>query len=96
MNKPLTIDPAVLKRLQDLSRSERVACFEALWELCETFGKPHVHSGVSIRKLGGKLFECRVNLALRFIFQDRPADLYVSFLGNHDEVQALLRTGKYR
>jgi hypothetical protein len=33
---------------------------------------------------------------LRFLFQDRPSDLYVSFLGNHDEMSALLRSGKYR
>jgi hypothetical protein len=32
---------------------------------------------------------------LRFIFQDRPSDLFVSFLGNHDEVKALLHTRKY-
>ena len=95
MNKALTVDPAVLKRLQDLSRAERIACLEALWQLCQTFGRPHVHSGISIRKLGRRLFECRADLALRLIFQDRPEELYVLFLGNHDEVQALLRSGKY-
>jgi len=46
--------------------------------------------------LGNKLFECRGSLALRFIFQDRPDDLFVSFLGNHDEIKALLKGGKYR
>jgi hypothetical protein len=51
---------------------------------------------VGIRKLGSKLFECRANLSLRFLFQDRPTDLFVSFLGTHDQVQALLRSGKYR
>jgi len=67
----------------------------ALCELTEGFGRPHLHSGLGIRKLGGKLFECRGNLALRFIFQDRPTDLFVSFLGNHDEIRALLRSGQY-
>ena len=52
--------------------------------------------GLAIRKLGNKLFECRGSLALRFIFQDRPTDLFVSFLGNHDEIKALLKSGKYR
>jgi hypothetical protein len=55
-----------------------------------------VHSGLGIRKLGDKIFECRGNASLRFIFQDRPADLFVSFLGNHNEVKALLQTRKYR
>ena len=45
--------------------------------------------------LGKKLFECRAGLSLRFIFLDRPNEFYVSFLGNHDEVKQLLKSGKY-
>ena len=96
MSKPLAIDPGVLRRLRELPKNERAECLLALCELTESFGKPHVHSGLGIRKLGEKLFECRANLALRFIFQDRPSDLFVSFVGNHDEIKALLKTGKYR
>jgi hypothetical protein len=96
LNKPLSVDPAVLRRLRKLPKTERVECLLALAELPETFGQPHVHSGLGIRKLGHKLFECRGNAALRFIFQDRPTDLYIAFLGNHDEVKSLLRRGKYR
>ena len=96
MSKPLSIDPGVLRRLRELPKTERVECLLALCELNESFGRPHAHSGVGIRTLGNKLFECRGSLALRFIFQDRPADLFVSFLGNHDEVKTLLRSGKYR
>ena len=96
MNKPLSIDPAVLRRLQTLPKSEKTECLLALCELPEAFGRPHVHSGLGIRKLGSKIFECRGNVSLRFIFQDRPSDLFISFLGNHDEVKALLQSGKYR
>ena len=96
MTKPLSIDPAVFRRLRELPKSERIECLLALCELAESFGRPHVHSGLGIRKLGNKLFECRGSLALRFIFQDRQADLFVSFLGNHDEIKVLLRSGKYR
>ena len=96
MNKLLSIDPAVMQRLQRLPKSERVECLLALCDLADTFGRPHTHSGLGIRKLGSRLFECRGDVALRFIFQDRPADLFVSFLGNHDEIKALLRSGKYR
>jgi hypothetical protein len=96
LSKPLSIDPSVLKRLRELPKTERVACLLALCELDESFGRPHAHTGLGIRKLGNKLFECRGSLALRFIFQDRPTDLFISFLGNHDEVKALLRSGKYR
>ena len=96
MARPLSIDSGVLARLRELPKSERAECLLALCELTEGFGRPHAHSGLGIRKLGNKLFECRAGLALRFIFQDRPTDLFVSFLGNHDEIKALLRSGKYR
>ena len=96
MAKALTIGPAVLRRLRELPKTEKVECLLALCELTEIFGQPHVHSGLGIRKLGIKLFECRASLALRFIFMDRPTDLFVSFLGNHDEIKALLKSGKYR
>ena len=82
--------------MRSLTKAERITCLEPLWELSETFGQPRGHTGVSIRSLGSKLFECRANLALRLIFQGRREVLYVCFLGNHDEVQSLLRTGRYR
>ncbi len=96
MTKPLSIDPGVLQRLRELPKTERVECLLALCELGESFGRPHAHSRPGIRKLGNKLFECRAGLALRFIFQDRATDLFIAFLGNHDEIKALLRSGKYR
>ncbi len=96
MSKLLSIDPAVLRRLQNLPKSERTECLLALCELPEAFGRPHVHSGLGIRKLGDKIFELRGNVSLRFIFQDRPSELFVSFLGSHNEVKTLLRTRKYR
>ena len=82
--------------MRELPKNERVECLLALCDLTESFGRPHVHGGLGIRKLGEKLFECRANLALRFLFQDRPSDLYVSFVGNHDEIKKLLKSGTYR
>lgn len=96
MGKALTIDPAVIRRLRELPKTEKVECLLALCELTEIFGQPHIHSGLAIRKLGNKLFECRGRLALRFIFQVRPTDLFVSFLGSHDEIKTLLKSGTYR
>jgi hypothetical protein len=96
LSKNLAIDPAVIRRLRELPKNERVECLLALCDLVDSFGQPHVLSGLGLRKLGGKLFECRGNRDLRFIFQDRGAELFVSFLGNHDEARALLRRGSYR
>jgi hypothetical protein len=96
LNKVLAIDAAVLRRLRQLAKNERVECLLALCDLVEGYGQPHVHSGLGIRKLGDKLFECRGTRDLRFIFQDRGSELFVSFLGNHDEIKTLLRRGTYR
>ncbi len=96
MSKLLAIDPAVIRRLRELPKNERIECLLALCDLVDNFGQPHAHSGLGIRKLGTKLFECRGNRDLRFIFQDRGAELFVSFLGNHDEIRTLLRRGTYR
>ena len=96
MSRLLTIDPTVVRRLRGLPKNEKVECLLALCDLLDSFGQPHVHTGLGIRKLGGKLFEFRGNRDLRFIFQDRGAELFVSFLGNHDEITRLLRRGNYR
>lgn len=79
MGKLLSIDPAVIRRLRELPKNERVECLLALCDLVDGFGQPHVHSGLGIRKLGGKLFECRGNRDLRFIFQDRGVELLFPF-----------------
>jgi len=96
LSKLLSIDPTVLRRLRQLPKSERVECLLALCDLVESYGQPHAHSGLGVRKLGNKLFECRGNRDLRFIFQDRGNELFVSFVGNHDEIRTLLRRGTYR
>jgi hypothetical protein len=96
LTKILSIDPAVIRRLRELPKNERVECLLALCDLVEGFGLPHVHSGLGMRKLGSKLYECRGNRDLRFVFLDRGAELFVSFLGNHDEISRLLRRGAYR
>ncbi len=93
MKKLLSLDPRILKKLRQLDRAERVECLLALVELTEAFGQPHRHGGIGIRKLGDRIFECRGNLALRFLFENRPEDLFVFFLGSHGEVQKLLRDG---
>jgi hypothetical protein len=41
---------------------------ETLKLVLEGFGKPHVHTGLSIRKLGRRIYECRTGLAWRLIF----------------------------
>ena len=94
MDKPTLIDAIVFERLGRLTPSERAECLLALHELRDAFGKPHQHTGLSIRKLRAKTFECRANIKLRYLFENRPECLYVFALANHDEIQRMLRTGR--
>lgn len=91
MKKPLVIKPEVFSRLAQIPRHERAECMVALCDLADTFGKPRIHSGIGIRKLTKTLFECRANLSLRYLFYDRENDIYVWFLGNHDEIKRILK-----
>jgi mRNA-degrading endonuclease YafQ of YafQ-DinJ toxin-antitoxin module len=59
--------------------------------VCDGFGKPHLHSGLSIRKVGKQLYECRTNLTWRLIFEANKGILLFDFAGDHDEVQNYLR-----
>jgi len=58
------------------------------------WGQPHLHAGISIRRVAKTVFECRVGLdeRLAFIFVAKPPELVFFFLGNHDEVQKLIRS----
>ncbi len=71
------------------ARREEVAA--ALRRVREGFGRPHVHSGLGLRKLGPGLFECRTDRGWRLIFLASKGLLSFDFAGSHDEVQAYLR-----
>jgi hypothetical protein len=55
------------------------------------FGNPHLHSGLSIRKLARHLYECRTGLGLRLVFEAQKGTLTFDFAGSHDAVQAYLK-----
>lgn len=92
MNKPLVLRPELFQQLQALSLLQRKAAWEALSLIPEAFGRPHMHSGLGIRKLRPHLFECRVGLSLRLLFKDRESGVEVFWIGDHDAVQSFLRT----
>jgi hypothetical protein len=55
------------------------------------FGQPHLHSGVSIRKLAPDVFECRTDLKTRLVFIAEAGVLRFDFAGNHEDVRNYLR-----
>lgn len=92
--KALIIEPEVLAKLATYSRTQRVTCWQAIGDLPESFGRPHAHTGLSISKLRPKLFEFRASLEVRLLFRDEADGLYIGFVGTHDEVQKVLKSGK--
>ena len=87
MNKPLVLNPLLLKQLAALQKQPRAEALLALIDLCEAFGRPYVHAGLGVRKAGAKLFECRAGLRLRILFTADPETITAHRIGDHDEVK---------
>jgi mRNA-degrading endonuclease YafQ of YafQ-DinJ toxin-antitoxin module len=77
------------KIVRDARRQEEVSATIQL--VIEGFGKPHIHSGLSIRKLDKNLYECRTGLDWRLVFEAQKNLLTFDFAGNHNEVKNYLR-----
>jgi hypothetical protein len=76
--------------VRDAGREEEVsAALRLVWD---GFGNPHAHAGISIRKLGRTIYECRTTLAWRLVFQAQKGRLTFVFAGDHDEIQSYLRS----
>ena len=63
----------------------------ALAGLLETFGRPHVHTGASVRQLQPDLYELRAGLQLRVIFSRDADALILHTVGNHRDIRAWLK-----
>ena len=77
------------KIVRESGREDEVSA--TLRSVQDGFGNPHVHAGISIRKLGGPIYECRTGLDWRLVFMAQKGILTFDFAGGHDEVQNYLR-----
>ena len=86
----------MLEILRSKSKSERQDIGDAINQVLESWGRPHGHSGIGIRRLTKTIFECRVGLddRLAFVFIATPPELVFFILGNHDEIQKLIRSNR--
>lgn len=64
---------------------------QALDAMKNTFGHPHSHTGLGIRRLRRNFFECRASLDVRLIFEVQPRTLLFHDAGNHDDVQRFIK-----
>jgi hypothetical protein len=79
---------AALKKLNDADISRAEAALQAI---PDCFGHPHVHSGISIRRLRKNVFECRAGLKVRLLFRENAGALEFFFVGDHDEVRRIVQ-----
>ncbi len=92
MAKPaVLLSPRFLAALKELSDADVIRVEEALRVLPGCFGQPHVHAGISIRRLRKNIFECRAGLKIRILFRASAQALDIFFVGDHDDVRHLIR-----
>src|SRR5438445_4562463 len=63
-----------------------------LKELQESFGRPHVHAGLGLRRLTARFFEFRISRGTRVVFAFvKPRTFRLAMTGSHHEVRAWLK-----
>ena len=79
------------QQLRALSRGRRREIGQ-LMDRCQlAFGRPHQHSGIGLRPVGKKYFECRLDLATRLVFRVSDDTLLFVMMGDHDDVRAFIK-----
>lgn len=89
--KEIELDHDFRVEVKALGKEERGIIGQAIADIQEAFGNPHVHSGIGIRKLRRALYEARTDLGQRLLFEDRPDCIFFFKLGNHDEIRKYLK-----
>ncbi len=79
-------------RVREVPKSRRREIARVIDAVGDGFGTPHLHSGLGIRRLRRDYFECRVGLQLRLVFRLRNGVIYFITAGNHDEVEAFMKS----
>ena len=85
------LTPELKAAIRRLPKRQRQQIGEVITAVRDGFGAPHLHSGLGIRRLRNNLFECRVGLKLRLVFDAEPGVLSFSDIGTHDEIRNLMR-----
>ena len=64
---------------------------QAVAQLSEAFGKPHLHSGLGIRRLRQSYFEFRAGRDTRIVFKLEGSTASLVLVGDHDDVWRFLK-----
>ena len=77
--------------VRGLPAVKRLEIEAVLRRLSQTFGQPHLHTGLGIRRLKQNYFECRVGRDLRMVFRLDGSVLTMTRVGNHEDVRRFLK-----
>ena len=87
----LRLSKRFLKSLHALSDADHARVEQALQQLQKLWGVSHGYTGLSIRKLTGRYFECHAGIDLRIVYRVTIDGLEIVLTGNHDDVRRFLR-----
>ena len=90
--KDIWIHPALQKQIRALPKKDRRAVGQAIADAQLNLGQPHLHKGIGLQKLNRDLYEIRVGLKRRLVFQQTQTTLQFKMMGNHDDVQRFVRS----
>jgi hypothetical protein len=86
------VRPRYERARRKLTIPQQSAVNAAVSRLEAAFGRPHEHAGLGLRAFG-RYFECRAGLGLRVLFLNESGDLFLCFVGNHEQVRAFIKQG---
>ncbi len=84
--------PRYERAWRKLTPAQQVAVNGARGPVEASFGRPHEHSGLGLRAFG-RYFEFRAGLGLRVLVLNEGGDLFLCFVGNHEQVRAFIKQG---
>lgn len=82
--------PSFARAFKALTSEQQGDVRAAQAQLGEVFGRPHLHAGLGIRRLGD-YFEFRAGLKIRVVFLMERGDAVLTTAGNHDHVRRWVR-----
>ena len=85
------LTPELKAAIRALPKRQRKQIGQVITAVRAGFGNPHLHSGLGIRRLRDSLFECRVGLKLRLLFDAERGVMSFSDLGTHDEIRRIIK-----
>jgi hypothetical protein len=87
----IAAEKSVSLALAKLAPEQQAEVLATLRELPAAFGRPHAHAGIGLRRLRRGIFEARIGLQLRVLFECDGDLLVVKWMGGHDEIRRYLR-----